>query len=184
LVGFDYELTLSSNQTRMSATEYLMDTNLNAESYVTYIDRDVWNQVAVYGEKISPDGNLLFSPLQNALDVIDGRLGGLRTRIALPVTLSGNYDALVDDGKDNVLVAIIGQTGNGIAVIDLTSLPEPPQMSAASRLSLLPMARWTNDGITKKPEVAVRKSTSQGFGQAPTRPQHILRSPAINLVGR
>jgi len=76
--GSDYELTLSSNQTWMSAAEFLMDTNLNSESYVVYVDRDVWNQSAVYGEKVSPDGNLLFSPLLNAIDVIDGRLGTLR----------------------------------------------------------------------------------------------------------
>jgi len=133
LSGFDYELTLSSNQTWMSATEYLMDTNLNLESYVDYVDRDTWNETAVYGEKISPDGNLLFSPLSNAIDVIDGKTGDLRTRVALPLTLSPNYDALVDDGVDNVLIAITGDTGNGIAVIDLGALPEPAHFSEKLR---------------------------------------------------
>jgi len=34
-------------------------------------------------------------------------------------------DALVSDGNDNILIAITGTTGNGIAVVDLSSLPEP-----------------------------------------------------------
>jgi hypothetical protein len=41
------------------------------------------------------------------------------------VALSQNYDALVSDGKDNVLIAITGQNGTGIAVVDLSSLSEP-----------------------------------------------------------
>lgn len=49
-------------------------------------------------------------------------------RIALPVPLSPNYDALVSDGKDNNLVAITGANGDGIAVIDLTSIPDPPAL--------------------------------------------------------
>ena len=75
--------------------------------------------------KLSPDGSLLFQPTIAGIDVFDGRLGNLRTRIALPVELSANYDALVADGRDNILIAIIGQSGNGIAVIDLSSVLEP-----------------------------------------------------------
>ena len=186
LVGFNYELALSSNQTWMSATEYLMDTNLNLESIVTYVDREVWNQSAVYGEKISADGNLLFAPLLNGLDVIDGRGGGLRTRIALPLTLSANYDALVDDGKDNVLVAITGQSGSGIAVIDLTSLPEPLLSASAvtSRSSLIPVARKTSDLNVRMPDVSTGKPATKDLTQTLARPQHLLMSPVINSAAR
>lgn len=59
------------------------------------------------------------------MDIYDGRVGTLRSRIAFPVPLSTNYDALVSDGKDNILIAITGTSGNGIAVLDLSSLPEP-----------------------------------------------------------
>lgn len=124
----DYEMTLSSNGTWMSASEFLADTNLNAESYIAYAERETWNVNAVFGEKVSPDGNLLFSPLQNDIDVIDGKRGNLLTRVSLSVALSANYDALVSDGQDNVLIAITGQTGSGIAVIDLTSVPDPPPL--------------------------------------------------------
>src|SRR4029077_10676292 len=122
----------SSNGTWMSASEFLADTNLNPESYITYAERETWNVLAVFGEKVSPDGNFLFSPLQNAVDVIDGKRGTLLSRVSLPVDLSPNYDALVADGHDNVLIAITGDTGSGIAVIDLTSVPEPPPFPYAA----------------------------------------------------
>ena len=128
----DYEMTLSSNGTWMSASEYLADTNLNPEAFTVYAEREAWNVLAVFGEKLSPDGNLLFSPLQNAIDVIDGKRGNLVTRISLPLSLSANYDALVSDGLDNIMIAITGETGTGIAVIDLRSIPEPPPLGYAA----------------------------------------------------
>src|SRR5713101_1129116 len=121
----DYELALASNGSWMTAGDYLMDTSLNGEAFVSLNEREIWNEKAVYGEKLSPDGTLMFRPLTDALDVVDGRTGILRERIALPVTLSPNYDALVADDKDSVLIVITGQNGDGIAVIDLTSVPEP-----------------------------------------------------------
>jgi hypothetical protein len=179
--GSDYELTLSSNQTWMSAAEFLMDTNLNPQSYVVYTDRDIWNQSAVYGEKLSPDGNLLFAPLSNGIDVIDGKQGTLRMRIALPFPLSANYDALVGDGRDNVLIAITGQTGDGIAVIDLTSLPEGVASLAATtqRSDPLRMAQWTANSTFAKP-----RSTSlikRGTPPKLIRPQHNSVSPALSF---
>lgn len=125
----DYELTLSSGQSTMEANGYLYDTNLNAESYLVLNDREALNISYVYGAKFSPDGSLLFQPSTNGIDVFDGRLGTLRTRISLPVALSPNYDALVSNGTDNVLVAITGQTGSGIAIVDLSSLPEPAPLN-------------------------------------------------------
>lgn len=121
----DYDLTLSSGQSTLEATGFLYDTNLNASSYLTVNDREVLNIAYVYGAKLSPDGTLLFQPSTNGIDVYDGRLGILRSRISLPVSLSQNFDALVGDSRDNVLIAITGQTGSGIAVVDLSSLNEP-----------------------------------------------------------
>jgi YVTN family beta-propeller protein len=121
----DYDLSLSSNQTAFAATGYFYDSDLNAESYVGLNLREMMNISYLYGEKLSPDGTMLFQPTTDGIDVLDARLGILLERIALPVTLSPNYDALVSDGTDNVLVAITGANGDGIAVIDLTSVPEP-----------------------------------------------------------
>jgi hypothetical protein len=134
----DYDLSLSSNQISLEATSYLYDTNLNAASYLALNDYESLNTTYVYGVKLSPDGSLLFQPSIAGIDVFDGRIGTLRTRIALPYALSQNYDALVSDGTDNVLIAITGATGDGIAVLDLTGLSEPaplPYTSEATRLS-------------------------------------------------
>jgi YVTN family beta-propeller protein len=130
----DYDLALSSNQTSLEATEYLYDTNLNAKSTYSLNDREILNTQYVYGDKLSPDGRLLFQPSLNGIDVLDGRVGNLLTRIALPVTLSAGYDALVTNGKDNILLAITGANGDGIAVVDLTSLPEPSPLPYLSRV--------------------------------------------------
>ena len=121
----DYDLTLSAGQSTLEATSYLYDTNLNAESYLALNDREALDITYVYGTKLSPDGSLLFQPSTSGIDVYDGRLGTLHSRIALPLALSQNYDALVGDGKDNILIAITGANGNGIAIVDLSSLSEP-----------------------------------------------------------
>jgi hypothetical protein len=180
IVAGDYELTLASNQTWMSATEYMMDTNLNPESYLVYVDRDVWSLSAVYGEKMSPDGNLLFLPLTNAIDVIDGKQGVLLTRIALPVALSSNYDALVDDGQDNVLVAITGNTGSGIAVIDLSSLAEPlaAARAGAARAAPRPATEWIG-ASTANLKSLLSNSKTRPAAALSSRPRHNTTSPAL-----
>lgn len=123
----NYDLALSSNQAQFEATGYFYDFNLNAESYNAQNDREILNIAYVYGAKLNPDGRLFFQPSTNGIDVFDGELGNLLNRISLPIALSPNYDALVDDGTDNILVAITG-TGNGIAIVDLTSISEPPSL--------------------------------------------------------
>jgi hypothetical protein len=120
----DYDLTLASGQTTFEASSYLYDMNVNADAYLVLTDRQASNVAYVYGTQLSADGTLLFQPSTGGIDVFDGRLGTLRSRIALPFDLSQNYDALVADGRDNVLIAITGSTGSGIAVVDLTSLHE------------------------------------------------------------
>jgi hypothetical protein len=129
----DYELALSTNQAQLEASGYLYDSNLNGESYYALNDREVMNTSYVYGAKLSADGSLLFQPSTSGIDVLDGRLGNLLNRIALSVSLSSTYDALVVDGNDNVLVAITGANGDGVAIVDLTSIKEPPPLAYASK---------------------------------------------------
>lgn len=136
----DYDLTLSSGQTTFEATSYLYDANVNAQSYLVLNDREASDIAYVYGTQLNHDGTLLFQPSTNGIDVFDGRLGTLRSRIALPFSLSQNYDALVGDGKDNILIAITGSSGSGIAVVDLTTLSEPtplPYNSAGMTRTIL-----------------------------------------------
>lgn len=124
----DYDIALSADQSTFSATGFIYDYNLQAGSYYALNDREVLNIAYVSGAKLSPDGGLLFQPTSSGIDVLDGKLGNLLHRIALPVSLSPNYDALVNDGTDNVLVAITGASGDGIAVVDLSSIQSPPPL--------------------------------------------------------
>lgn len=158
----DEELTLSNNQTQLEAAGYLYDSDLNAESFLSLNDREALNTKYVYGAKLSPDGSLLFQPSVNGIDVFDGRLGTLRTRIALPFALSTNYDALVSDGTDNVLVAITGAAGDGVAVIDLSNLREPaplPYIRSTARLSYA----W-QERASKPPHAAIPRSAGDSPG--------------------
>jgi hypothetical protein len=154
----DYELALSGNEARMTAADYLMDSNLNGEAFLGLNEREIWNETPVYGEKLSADGVVLYRPLSDALDVLDGRTGVLLTRIALPTALCANYDALVADGKDNILIAITGKNGDGIAVLDLTSLPEPGPLPYTVAESMRP-------GFTANEEVGLPAKVSQDFSQ-------------------
>lgn len=134
-----YDMALSSNQDHFEATGYFYDFNLNAASFYSMNDREILNIAYVYGTKLRADGRLFFQPSTNGIDIFDGGLGTLLHRVSLSVALSPNYDALVDDGNDNVLVAITG-TGNGIAIVDLSSITEPaPLPTVRGRRGSIPV---------------------------------------------
>ncbi len=170
----EYELAISSNQTWMSANEWLMDTNFNPESFLGLNEREVLNVFAVFGAKLSPDGNLFFQPLESGIYVFDGKQGTLRAGITLPFQLSANYDALASDGKDNILLGIVGQQGDGgVAVIDLTSLPEPLPLPFAGSGKVLPMKLGA--AAASKPKTTKDGATSTGHSMTP----HTLRLPHV-----
>ena len=181
----DYDLSLSSNQISLEATSYVYDTNLNAESYLALNDYESLNTTYVYGVKLSPDGSLLFQPSVAGIDVFDGRIGTLRTRIALPYALSQNYDALVSDGTDNVLIVITGATGDGIAVLDLTSLSEPAPLPYTSEATRLP--NELRDLPRQKPAAIptpTRNGLTSSFGIPRTRIPHAVTSLVPQIHGR
>ncbi|MFZ0584100.1 MAG: IPT/TIG domain-containing protein [Candidatus Acidiferrales bacterium] len=154
----NYDLALSHNQIQFAASDYLYDTDLNAESFETLNDRDANSGISyVYGSKLSPDGSLLFQPSTNGVDIFDGRLGTLRNRVALGFALSTNYDALVEDGKDNVLVAITGQNGNGVAILDFSSIREPPPLPYTSEEFTRPVGSGS-PRQTMKGKSSIKKS--------------------------
>jgi WD40 repeat protein len=167
-----YDLALSENQTQFGASGYLYDTNLNAESYLTLNDREIESAEYVYGTKFSPDGTLFFQPSTNGIDVFDGRLGILLDRIALPFALSENYDALVEDGEDNVLLAITGTDGDGVAVVDLTSLNEPAP---------LPYSDARRAHVTDTKDINQSSMGKSSPGHGPRAVPHITHS--IPLLG-
>ena len=148
----DYDLAIAPSQTQFEATGYLYDSNLNGVSELTLNDREIQDALYVYGVKFSPDGSLMFQPSVQGIDVFDGRLGKLLSRIAFPVPLSTNYDAMVSDGTDNILIGITGTTGDGIAVVDLSSLVEPGPLpyfrqEIQPTASMLPPSAILTDGV-------------------------------------
>jgi hypothetical protein len=168
----DYELSLASDQLQVTAGSYLYDLGLNAESYYALNDREILTSSEIYGAKFSADGRLLFQPSTNGVEVLDGRLGNLLNRVSLPVALSPNYDALVDDGTDNVLIAITG-TGDGIAIVDLTSITEPPLLPYAQSAASSTYRPTTTASST--PEGKPRAQQSQSVRPSRVIP-HVTRS--------
>jgi hypothetical protein len=122
------EMALSGDGTRLVTGDYLADENMNPLAAVSYVDRDTWFFSSVYGQKLNNDGSLLFQPLTDAIDVINGNTGLLESRVALPLTIANVYDGLVVDDTDQLLFAI---TSAGIAQIDLSSL----NLSPSDRMS-------------------------------------------------
>jgi IPT/TIG domain-containing protein len=116
------DAALSGDGTVLLASDLLTDDNLNVFGDITYVDRDVWLPVAVYGQKLSSDGSLIFQPLTNGIDVHDSTSGLLDYRVQFPVQFANVYDALALDNTDNL---IFGITSTGIVQIDLQSLPTP-----------------------------------------------------------
>jgi hypothetical protein len=164
----DYDLAIAPNQTQVEATSYLYDSNLNGVSTLALNDREIQDASYVYGVKFSPDGSLLFQPSVQGVDIYDGRVGNLRARVSLPVPLSTNYDALVSDGKDNILIAITGTTGNGIAVVDLSSLLEPAPLPYSAIESS--QARVVAASVTG---AISRGSTGSNSIEPTTRPRNV-----------
>lgn len=160
----NYDLALSSNQTQFEATSYLYDSDLNDQSSLSMNDREIQGVSYVYGAKLSPDGSLLFQPSASGVDIFDGRAGPLRNRLTLPFALSTNYDALVADGKDNVLIAITGTNGNGIAVVDLTMISEPP------------LLLYANSTISAAQNTPVNRGLSVGQDLEPVQRTNLSRS--------
>lgn len=123
--GGGYDVSVSAEQNAVYGAGYFYDAAFNANSFLAMNDREELNIGYVFGAKLNYDGTFLFQPSTEGMDIFDGRLGILLKRISLPVTLAENFQALVANSTDNVVVALTGVTGSGIAVIDLTSLAEP-----------------------------------------------------------
>lgn len=123
------DAALSGDGSVLLASDLLTDNSLNVFGDVTYVDRDVWLPVAVYGQKLNMDGSLVFQPLMNAIDVLDGATGLLQYRVALPIQAANAYDALAIDDHDGLLFVL---TADGIAQIDLSSLP--PSLAESRQL--------------------------------------------------
>ena len=119
------DFVLSPNQETIFASGLVLDSDLNNLGMQALDLAESLDANYVFGSAMSADGSLVFQPGDGFIDVVDGRTGSFRARVSLPFALSPNFRALISNQRDSNLVAITGATGNGIAVIDLNSLPEP-----------------------------------------------------------
>jgi len=133
------EFVLAPNHETIFASGVVMDSNLNNMGLQALDLAESADADYVFGSAMSADGRLVFQPGVGLIDVFDGRTGSFRTRVSVPFTLSPNYRALISNQQDSQLVAITGATGNGIAVIDLNSLPEPRPLAYAVPKAERPM---------------------------------------------
>lgn len=116
------DMAISKDGSTLVVMNLVTDANLNAQTGITYVDRDTWLVLAEYGQKLNADGSLIFQPLTTGIDELNASTGLLAYRVELPIQLANAYDALVIDNNDDLLFAI---TTNGIAEINLGSLPSP-----------------------------------------------------------
>jgi hypothetical protein len=169
----DYELETGATQTRLFADGFLVDTNLNGiGSQVLNVPESI-DALYLYGAAFSADGLLLFQPGSQAIDVFDGVTGAFRGRVALPVALSPNFRALVANNKDNRIIAITGNAGDGIAVIDLNSLPEPAPVTWLSAVAAPAMI-----GSPEVRDTANKRRPESVFPIIHRRPSLLLRAPS------
>ncbi len=124
------DAALSGDGSVLLASDLLAGEGLNVFGDLTYVDRDVWLPLAVYGQKLNSDGSLIFQPLTNGIDVHDGTSGLLDYRVQFPIQFADVYDALVLDNTDNLIFAI---TSAGIVQINLQSLPTPASRNNRAR---------------------------------------------------
>lgn len=145
------DAALSGNGSVLLASDLLTDNNLNVFGDVTYVDRDVWLPVAVYGRKLNADGSLVFQPLTNGIDVLDGITGLLQYRVTLPIQAANVYDALAIDDNDGLLFVL---TPSGIVQVNLSSLP--PSLAESRHLRELMVAGKFGGNTRKRLPVSAR----------------------------
>ncbi len=112
--------TVSANGSVVLTGGLLADSDLNLFSDLTYVDRDVVLEAALFGQKVNANGSLVFQPLVDGLDILDGTTGLLQDRVELPLQLPTVFDSFAIDNADGLLFAI---TQTGIIQINVSSLP-------------------------------------------------------------
>jgi hypothetical protein len=156
--GFD--IILGNDGTTLFADGVFLNTQFQLRSLQSANWRELFDADYVYGAALSVDNTLLFQPGTQFIDIFDVYSGSFQERVSLPQPLNGRYRALVANSKDNVLVGITGPQGNGISLIDLTSLPPAPQTDYVAE----PASRSLSaDPVTPSNRTRVPSPMSQHF---------------------
>ena len=142
------DAAISADGSVVLTSGLLTDSGLNVFSDITYVDRDVWLETALFGQKLNANASLVFQPLVDGVDVLDGTTGLLQNRVELPLQLPTVYDALAIDNADGLLFAI---APTGITQIDVSALPS---RTSAARLKAVMLkgqpARHRNSGLAPR----------------------------------
>ena len=113
---------------RLSAIEQMMKVSTGVPGKSEQINLDGLEKLeSIAGIRISLAGAGAVASLAiPVIDVLDGVTGLLQYRVALPIQAANVYDALAIDDNDGLLFVL---TANGIAEINLSSLPPSPAES-------------------------------------------------------
>jgi hypothetical protein len=145
------ELAVSGNGSTVEIDNNFADSSLNFESTPANTGWDwsyppgptssapAWATAPLNGKKLNGDGSILFTPLNNGIDLYARNTGRLLYRVQIPVTPASVFDPLVLGKGTNVLAVI---TANGVSIIDMSSLSVPaqstqpfPQLTSPANLS-------------------------------------------------
>jgi hypothetical protein len=118
------DLALSASGNHLFSSGCLLDSNGKVLAMPSPDRAELVGIHYVPGTAFSPDGSLLFRAATQTIDAFDSNTGAFVARVSLGTPLSSKYRALVPNGKDSVL-AVITQNGNGIALVDVSGIPEP-----------------------------------------------------------
>jgi hypothetical protein len=138
--GGNQDVAISEDGSTLTINGFIADKNANPINVTAYVDWETWLPSAVLGQKLSPDGSLLYQPLTDGIDVISRNSGRLLFRVQVPGAVSGTYDALFTTESASTLGVI---TTMGVSFLDLSSLPLPtatPFPTLAAERDVVPSA--------------------------------------------
>jgi hypothetical protein len=159
------DLAISGDGSTVNINGFLADPLLFPETEPAYIDWETWFPTGVLGQKLNADGNILFQPLTDGIDMIARNTGRLLYRIQIPVTPANVYDPLfVAEGQDTLGVI----TATGVSFVDLSSLPIAAQYSQP--FPAVTDTRSESPSYTRNAPQSVRALLSRA-GQVRSRPR-------------
>lgn len=151
LSGGFHDVAISSDGSTVASDSWIYDSSLNPEIPSAYIDWETWLPTAIPGEKLNSDGSILFQPLSTGFDMIARNTGQLLYRLQSATAPANVYDALFNTGDPNSIGII---TSNGIAFVDLSSLPVPTEdqrpFPNSSRTEMPTPFNWQKSSLPKQ----------------------------------
>ena len=167
------DMAVSADGSTVFMDGYFTDSSVNAETLPAYIDWETWFPTDALGQKLSPDGSILFQPLNDGIDVIARNTGRLLYRIQIPVTPAAVYDSMITANGKNSFAII---TTTGVSFIDLSSLPIDTGYSLPFQAVTHSLASRNNS--SNRPNIPRRSWRSSRNHEIPVNVDRRITSPA------